>query len=1004
MSQKLIGSHDQILANTVTHNNNINSALNPECNSFTQNPSLVAKDTTASFQVICQAPAINSQLPSVSNSSSNPNAAILPTVPIVTHHGNGYYPGMLATDGMYQMASTPVFMTPPAYPQVALIPEGDLLRSMIVQDVKQVTEKLLEKRGKKKRGRRKREERNEKFIAGDYGTLKVNFKRFFKEPPPMTCIETKPKRTVYHRIAPRQPVACTVTTSVSDAVPSIPSLEPGTNSTTNGIIPDGLPSSSIKNSEKKSKPNLNKTARSKGNTSKYKETCTKVGIPVSVQPEVSNPKGSFVNRVEEIPKNDPFSIPKVPPDVCGCSRNDLNSLLTEFQTGSSVFINSSSSGSSVFINGSSSGSSVHTHGSSSDVENRPNLQVSSNSCNGLAETTQRSSNICPQGNTDDIFDMTLSNLISSSQETENPLNGVITTLSSFQTTTQDELTFRMDVGSPSAEIGSEFNHLLSELYSDFPGLCPNDMYGKMDVITTEGGVQNTQTTNGSLLVDGTTMSQQTSTSTINNNNTSSSNHKADTSFQSIQKDTPVSSVNAHENATSSQSTTEVVNDSSWTCEFDRNPCPNTASTPLSSLNSRQHEVSSHSTTEVVNDSSWTSSFGNDSFSNTTNAPVPSVTSRLNAVYSHSTTEVVNDSTWTCAFENNPFSNATESLLVTPSGPRQAAAENTVESLANNNNNVPMETNADAPCDLVDVIDMSPEYASTEGDGKIILIGSWNNKAARYSCRFGDVSVAADLIQNGVLRCYCPPYKPGKVKVSVLCDDVILSKPIDFEYVDTEEVDDKAAQLNHDWLTIKDDDLKKLLVERVEALCGVFDSKNNISLIQGHSSTSIGQSSTSIGQSGTSMDSRRKTSGQSDVTFGSDLEDILTKICESLSKIRSTITTDCKSEKVMTVLHLSAALGFTKLIQVLCNWIEINNNPIIIQEANPRKQDQFQLTPLMWACAKGKFDTVCVLLQWDETTSQQTDGCGCTPLSISKGQGHTILERYLERSQSRGHSR
>jgi len=281
--------------------------------------------------------------------------------------------------------------------------------------------------------------------------------------------------------------------------------------------------------------------------------------------------------------------------------------------------------------------------------------------------------------------------------------------------------------------------------------------------------------------------------------------------------------------------------------------------------------------------------------------------------------------------------------------------------------------SERPHELLNIVDISPEYASTEGGGKIILIGSWNNKNARYSCKFGDVCASADLIQNGVLRCFCPPHSPGKVRVCVLSDDVIISKSVDFEYVDTEDLGEDIPEERHDWLKIKDEDLKSLLVERIEAIIDIFDVGNTLPRFQGMICNSI------------------------------DIEDTMVNICESISKVQDHLPINIvyKSEKVMTVLHLSAALGFTKLIQTLCNWIETNTNKIIQQEADPCKYDQFQLTPLMWACAKGKFDSACVLIQWDEASIGLFDACGCTPLSISKDQGHTILVRYLEKSQSKG---
>ena len=72
--------------------------------------------------------------------------------------------------------------------------------------------------------------------------------------------------------------------------------------------------------------------------------------------------------------------------------------------------------------------------------------------------------------------------------------------------------------------------------------------------------------------------------------------------------------------------------------------------------------------------------------------------------------------------------------------------------------------------------------------------------------------------------------------------------------------------------------------------------------------------------------------------------------------------DYNVENTMTVLHLAAALGFTKLIQLLLKWVEGNPNKLIMAEACPTQCDQFSLLPIMWSSAKGHFNTTCVLHQ------------------------------------------
>lgn len=42
---------------------------------------------------------------------------------------------------------------------------------------------------------------------------------------------------------------------------------------------------------------------------------------------------------------------------------------------------------------------------------------------------------------------------------------------------------------------------------------------------------------------------------------------------------------------------------------------------------------------------------------------------------------------------------------------------------------------------------------------MLITGPWSQLSGRYSCVFDQSTVAASLIQPGVLRCYCPGTPP-----------------------------------------------------------------------------------------------------------------------------------------------------------------------------------------------------------------------------------------------------
>lgn len=781
-------------------------------------------------------------------------------------------PQMISSKDVYKMTPAPVFMTPTTslYPQVALIPETDLLRSMIVQDVKQVTQQLLEKNSKKKRGRRGEKE---KIIPGDYGTLKINFTKFVDKKHPPFSLEDPPapKRTVYQRIAPYP-----VMTTESSKIPEKQSKKA-----------KGSSSRSVKRHENLQSES---TSKSISNVSCNDSTTYSLNMTPKIKRSSAGPRRSRLREVRSL------EIPSV-------SQMNHSELYSANFSSELAFIK----------NFQTDHTSAHSSPQISVINSITSTGTSINTSNLSMETRPESVSLCKQKDisfaeeTTRLLD-TNSNCIKTSPSfllanNDSCFTSYSELLGNSATIHDDNVA--PNLGSPGV-IGNELNSLLSELCSEFPPLSPATVEENMDVaVTLESNKQNTTTVS---------VLSQPLTSHLHQQGPSM-NH-----ISTVEECNALSSISAQPSSSDSRSTNSTLKLTTTTTMSDKGgeTCP---------------RIGRNYTTNC------------------------STISRDNSIC---------ESSW-----------GKEDQQMLLDDMRNSPSKN--ESSVANENQLNMEVDAnqsDGPKDLFDIVDISPEYASTEGGGKIILIGSWNNKSARYSCKFGNICTPGDLIQNGVLRCFCPPHSPGKVMVSVLCDDVVISKCIEFEYVDTEDVDDDVHEERHDWLKIQDEDLKSLLVERIEAMIDIFDVSNTLPRFQGIVCNSI------------------------------DIEDALVNVCESISKMQDhlPINIDYKSENVMTMLHLSAALGYTKLIQTLCSWFETKSNRIIQQEADPCKYDQFQLTPLMWACAKGKFDSVCVLIQWDEASVNMADCCGCTPLTISRDQEHTILVRYLEKSQSKGSMR
>ena len=841
-------------------------------------------------------------------------AAQFNAVVATQHISNGYYPQMISSAEIYKMAPTPVYMTPSLYPQVALIPETDLLRSMIVQDVKQVTQKLVDKNTKKKRGRRSRKE---EIIPGDFGTLTVNFTKFVdKEHPPFSLADPPaPKRTIYQRIAP-YPV------TISEPKEAEISLKPAKKT-------KGSAGRSIKRtdnlkldpSETCSKEDMVDIAahNSDGKSRRtYKSTRLKRNASL----------GSRQNRTKDSRR---LSETLTPGSCCPneARKTDMvNGLASEiafirnFQIENNNANNSHTVAVSSVVSSEDAASVISSlNGYEATFGNYDTtLNETEAACNGVTEQSLEIESYCKikATETTKAIDSNFNVINTSPGRYLSGNNGTTVTYSELLESSPLSYGASTGLGSPGV-IGSELSCLLSELYSDFPPLSPANIDDHMETVTANADTSCNNSTTVSSSLSG---SVEASTATV-----------------------PVGKLSTRQPVSqSSKLSSEVIVPTANRSAYQSFLIPakdQVIQPPASTAIDRENSSVVYCTTEVISDSSW----------------------QNNSDFGKNSTSAVSNPLYTRKISGDVLSR--ESVAE-----GESHAEGTIFTMDVDTSH---SQGADGTRDLLEIVDISPEYASTEGGGKIILIGSWNNKTARYSCQFGSVSTPGDLIQNGVLRCFCPPHKPGKVKVAVLRNDVIVSESVDFEYVDTEDLEEELHEELHDWLKIEDEDLKSLLLERIEAITDILDAGSNLPRFQ------------------------------SLVGNATELEDMLVRVCEAISKCQNhlPISIEYNSDKVMTVLHLAASLGYTKLIQTLCNWVETNSNAIIAQEADPCKQDQFQLTPIMWACAKGKFDTVCVLLQWDESAVNQLDACGCSPLSISRDQGYTTLVRYLEKSQSKG---
>ena len=266
-----------------------------------------------------------------------------------------------------------------------------------------------------------------------------------------------------------------------------------------------------------------------------------------------------------------------------------------------------------------------------------------------------------------------------------------------------------------------------------------------------------------------------------------------------------------------------------------------------------------------------------------------------------------------------------------------------------------------------ITDFSPEWSYPEGGAKVLITGEWKMEQGSYTCLFDGCSVPAILYQAGVLRCFCPPHDPGLVTLQVACNGFIVSNACVFEYRARDSP--VAGASCHEWLATDNDRFKLALLDRLERLESRLNSE---------------QTNNSV----------NNTHGKQCMTF----EDRLIVACEIFQRATSSVKNATKGEKPfrgMTLLHLSAALGFKRLVCTLLKLWRDSDSSVIREEMNPLRKDEFACTPLTWACALGQADSALVLLETEPKALLEPDARGRMPLQLARDRGFLDVVDVIE---------
>ncbi|CAL5084144.1 unnamed protein product [Urochloa decumbens] len=302
--------------------------------------------------------------------------------------------------------------------------------------------------------------------------------------------------------------------------------------------------------------------------------------------------------------------------------------------------------------------------------------------------------------------------------------------------------------------------------------------------------------------------------------------------------------------------------------------------------------------------------------------------------------------------------------------------------------------------LFSIIDVSPSWAYNGMKTKVLITGTFLAKKedvenCRWSCMFGDVEVAAEVLVDGSLRCYTPVHHSGRVPFYVTCSNrVACSEVREFEFRDSEThymetSDPHATDINEMHLHIRLDKLLSLGPEDYEKY--VLSNGNKSELIDTINSLMLDDKLSNLALS----------SDEKELSTVRD-QNVEKQVKEKLYYwLIHKIHDDGKGPNVLGkegqgVIHLVAALGYDWAIK-----------PIVAAGVKINFRDIRGWTALHWAASCGRERTVGTLIANGADPCALTDPrqqfpSGRTAADLASENGYKGIAGFLAESALTSH--